>query len=322
MKKFLLVLLESFIDSVKILPILLVVYFLIEFFEYKQASKFERMKFMNKKNSPIIGSLFGTIPQCGFSVVATDLYTKRKVTVGALIAVYIATSDEALPILIAQPSAYKSILPLLLVKIIVAIVIGYASQFLFDIIFNRKKEVVVEQSHQENEHSHEEHDHKGHNHDTHEHESHEHEESVVGCCKHDIEHSKFSWKHPLLHCVKIIISIFIINIILGCVIEFGFKGEENLANFLTKNSIYALQPLLAMLIGFIPNCASSVVLTELFLIEGLSFGSLCAGLIANAGLGLVLLFRHNKRPKENLFIIACLIFASLATGYLLHYLVP
>lgn len=307
MERFFDVLLDSLIDSAKILPILLLVYFLIEFFEHKQASKFESMKFINKKNAPMIGSLFGSLPQCGFSVVATDLYNKRKVTIGALIAVYIATSDEALPVMLSQPSSYKAIIPLLFVKIVIAIIVGYISQLLFDVILKTEisnKDSIVDS--EEHEHSDED----------------EHNEAVThhGCCHHDIEHNKYDWKHPLLHCVKIIGTIFVINVLLGCIIEFGFHGEEQLAEFLTKNSIYALQPLLAMLIGFIPNCASSVVLTELYLIGGLSFGSLCAGLIVNAGLGLILLFKGNKKVKENIFIITTLVITSLSFGYLLHYI--
>lgn len=301
MKEFFDIVLDSLIDSAKILPILLLVYFLIELFEHKQASKFENMKFMNKKYSPLLGSAFGSLPQCGFSIVATDLYNKRKLTIGALIAVYIATSDEALPVMLSQPSSYKWILPLLLTKIVIAIAVGYLAQFLFDIMF--KKKVV------EVEHDHEEHDHE------------EEAETHHGCCHHDIEHNKYDWKHPLLHSLKVIGMIFAINIIFGCIIEFGFKGEEKLAEFLTGNTVYVLQPILAMLIGFIPNCASSVVLTELYLMGGLSFGSLVAGLIVNAGLGIILLFKENKHPKENLFIILTLIISSLSFGYLLHYII-
>lgn len=300
MKEFFEIVLDSLIDSAKILPILLLVYFLIELFEHKQASKFENLKFMNKKYSPAIASLFGSLPQCGFSIVATDLYNKRKLTIGALIAVYIATSDEAIPVMLSQPSSYKWILPLLATKIVIAIIVGYLAQFVFDLMF-RKKVVEIEHDH---EHDHEEHI------DTHH-----------GCCHHDIEHNKYDWKHPLLHSLKVIGMIFAINIIFGCIIQFGFKGEEKLAEFLTGNTVYALQPILAMLIGFIPNCASSVVLTELYLIGGLSFGSLVAGLVVNAGLGIILLFKENKHPKENLFIILTLIIASLSFGYLLHYII-
>lgn len=356
MKEFFEIVLDSLIDSAKILPILLLVYFLIEFFEHRQATKFKKLHFLNKKNSPAIASLFGILPQCGFSIIATDLYQKRRVTVGALIAVYIATSDEALPVMLSQPSSYKWILPLLVTKIAIAIIIGYLSQFVFDLIFNKKSKnnVVLnnqllkckaendkvqnfdneeidnrsteginkENIHTNNDYLSEQHTH------TDEHsnkDNHELDDDIKephhGCCHHDIEHKKYNWKHPLLHCLKVILTIFIINVVFGCIIEFGFKGEEKLAEFLTGNTIYALQPMLAMAIGFIPNCASSVVLTELYLIGGLSFGSLIGGLIVNAGLGLILLLKENKRPKENLFIILTLVITSLSFGYLLHYII-
>lgn len=388
MKEFFEIVLDSVIDSAKILPILLLVYFLIEFFEHKQALKFENMKFLNKKYSPLFGSLFGSLPQCGFSIVATDLFNKKKVTVGALIAVYVATSDEALPIMLSQPSSYKWILPLLFAKIIIAVAVGYISQFLFDAIFIRKqksmsknkninslhlnekdsKQLVkqLNQSSSSNletaEHSsninnneqndlyksknitddsslkneqnfiedisnldQEKHiygdDEKSEHHAHEDHDIQEQVETHHGCCHHNIEHSKYDWKHPLFHSLKVIAMIFIINIIFGCIISFGFKGEENLAEFLTRNTAYALQPLLAMIIGFIPNCASSVVLTQLYLIGGLSFGSLIAGLVVNAGLGLILLLKQNKRPKENIFIIITLVVTSLSFGYLLHYII-
>ena len=308
MKEILHVLEHSLIDSLKILPILIAVYLLIEFFEYRGSQKLTNGKLLNKRTSPIFGALFGSLPQCGFSVVATDLYTKRKINVGALIAVYIATSDEAIPIMLSNFKSLKAVLPLLIIKISIAILIGFVSQLLFEKMFakNTHKEV---HNHIDDSHEHQE---KHHNHK---------EEKHHGCCNHDIEHKKYDWKHPIMHCLKIFITILIINIVFGCIIEFGFKGEQNLSKFLSKNGVFAVQPLLAMLIGFIPNCASSVVLTELYLINGLSFGALVSGLIVNAGLGLILLLKNNKRVKENIFIVSTLIVTSLSFGYSLHFIV-
>jgi len=300
MHKFLHILEHSFFDSIKILPILLIVYLLIELLEYKQAIKFEKLKFLNNNKAPLFGAMFGILPQCGFSVIATDLFAKRKLGVGALIAVYIATSDEAIPIMISNPAGWKGVLPLLVIKFVIAIIAGYVFQFFFDKIFIKDKFFIIDSEEEE------------HHHDEEEEESH-------GCCNHNV--SKYDWKHPLLHCLKIVITIFVINLIFGAIIEFGFKGEENLSKFLSKNGIFAIQPIIAMLIGFIPNCASSVVLTELYLIKGISFGSLLSGLIANAGLGLILLLKENKKIKENLFIITSLIITSLIFGYLLHILI-
>ena len=316
MDKFLHILEHAFVDSIKVLPILLLVYIIIELIEYKHARKFENLKFLNRRYSSVFGALFGSVPQCGFSVVATDLYSKRKLNVGTLIAVYIATSDEAIPIMLSSVKSLKVLIPLILLKISIAILIGFVSQILFDKLFtiNKNQHIglttkSVELKHNEN-HKHE-----------HDEEEHHHEQLHKGCCNHGIEDVKFSWKHPIWHSLKIFITILIINIVFGLIIEFGFKGEENLAEFLTKNSIFWLQPLLAMLIGFIPNCASSVVLTELYLLNGLSFGALLAGLIMNAGLGLILLIKQNKNIKENIFIISILTITSLVFGYLIHIIV-
>jgi len=331
MKKFLHILEHSFIDSIKVLPILLLVYILIELIEYKHARKFENLKFLNRRYSSVFGALFGSLPQCGFSVVATDLFSKRKLNIGTLIAVYIATSDEAIPIMFSNVKSLKALLPLIIIKIVIATIIGLFSQILYERIFeqklrdkhlgllsnnanitNKKLEDEIE-NHENHNHDHDEHD---------EHHSHGHEiELHKGCCNHGIEDAKFNWQHPLFHSLKIFLTILIINVIFGIIIEFGFKGEEKLADFLTQNSIYWLQPLLAMIIGFIPNCASSVVLTELYLLNGLTFGALVSGLIVNAGLGLILLIKQNKNIKQNMFIISVLVVTSLIFGYLIHFIV-
>ena len=317
MKEIIHVLEHSLIDSLKILPVLIAVYLLIEFFEYKNSSKFAENKFLNKKTSSVFGALLGSVPQCGFSVVATDLYTKRKINIGALIAVYIATSDEAIPLMFSNIKSLKAIIPLLVVKIAIAIIVGFFAQIIFDKIFINQIKVSKKAIHNNKDNNnHKEHKH----HDEHNHEKHE-ELIVHGCCNHDIEHKKYDWKHPIMHSIKIFSIILVINIIFGYIIEFGFNGEENLSNFLSKNGMFVIQPLLAMLIGFIPNCASSVVLTELYLVGGLSFGALLAGLIVNAGLGLILLIKNNKRPKENAYIILTLVITSLIFGYLIHFII-
>ena len=299
------VIIESLKHTAMVLPLLFIVYYLIELFEYKCAVKIQKNKMLKGKASPVIGAVVGCVPQCGFSVISTDLFSKRAISVGALIAVYIATSDEAIPLMFANPSPIPWMLLLIAVKVVVGILVGYLSMLFYKLIFKTKhKEHKEHKHHQENEQ--EEH-------------NHEHEEMVVhgGCCNHNVESKSFDWVHPLLHCIKIGLFILIINILFGFVTHI-WVGEENLTQFL-NNSKY-LQPLLAVIIGLIPNCASSVVLTELFLIGGLGFGSLVAGLCVNAGLGLIMLFKSNKNWKENLFIVAMLIIPSLIVGYALLFI--
>ena len=300
MKEFLHVLLHSLIDTAKLLPILFIVYLLIEFLEYKNVFKFEKSKLLNGKASPVIGSLFGSVPQCGFSVISSELYSERKISIGALIAVFIATSDEALPLMISNYKAIPSLLFLLVTKIIFGILIGYLTMFLYSKIFKQTKHLDLKNNHD---------DHDKDN-------SAEHEEHLHACCHHDLKDNKFDWKHPLIHCIKIFIYIYIINVFFGTIIM--FVGEYKLIKFL--NSSEFLQPLFAVLIGLIPNCVSSVVITELYLMGGLSFGSIIAGLSVNAGLGLIVLLKENKNKKENLFIVSTLIFSSLIVGYILHFL--
>ena len=136
MEKFLDVLLDSALDTAKILPILFIVYFLIEFMEYKNVLKFENSRLLKGKASPVMGALFGSVPQCGFSVVSAELYSERKISVGALIAVFMATSDEALPIMISNYKAIPSLLCLIATKIILSIIVGYISMLIYSRLFN------------------------------------------------------------------------------------------------------------------------------------------------------------------------------------------
>ena len=291
------VILEALIHTAQILPFLFIVYYLIELLEFKGAAKIQKSKMLKGKASPVVGSLVGCIPQCGFSVVSTDLFSKGKLSIGALIAVYIATSDEAIPLMIANPKSIGWMALLLVIKIVLGVVVGYLSIWLFKVLFKNQK-----LKHDHNEHHHDDED----EHD-------DHEEVVHGgCCKHNVETKTFDWVHPLTHCLKISLFILIINIIFGFITHI-WVGETRLINFLSQGKY--LQPLLAVLIGLIPNCASSVVLTELFLLNGLSFGALVAGLCVNAGLGLVVLMKQNKNVKVNLFICLMLIIPSLILGY-------
>lgn len=297
-------LLDALLDSLKALPVLFIVYILLELIEYRGIMSFEKSKMLNGKASPVFGALFGCVPQCGFSIVSTDLYSKRKLSIGALIAVFIATSDEAVPMMIADVSAIPDLLLLIGIKIVVGVGVGYFAMWLYARLFGKRFE-AVEVGHSLHKEA-----------DKSVLVDHDEEEAQIGCCHHHIEKEKFEWKHPILHSLKIFLFIFAVNIVFGLVVY--FVGEESLIAFLNSSSPF--QPLFAVLVGLIPNCASSVVITELYLIGGLSFGALFAGLSVNAGLGLVVLFKQNKNIKENLFIIAMLILPSLLIGYGLHFL--
>lgn len=316
MEEFFHILLHALKDTALLLPVLFVVYFLIEFLEYKNVFKFQNSKLLKGKASPAMGALFGTVPQCGFSVISSELYAERKVSIGALIAVYVATSDEAIPIMLANYKYIPAMLMLILAKLVLAIGIGYLAMFVYSKLSHKLITQKIAADNHDKHHEDEHDDHHEDNHDEHDNHHENEHEHIHACCHHDTESNKFNWKHPLIHCVKIFVYIFIINVIMGTVIE--LVGEDTFANFLKSSSV--LQPLFALLIGLIPNCASSVILTELYLMGGLSFGSIITGLCVNAGIGILVLFKQNKNIKENLFIVAMLIIPSLIVGYALHFI--
>ncbi|MDE6885011.1 MAG: arsenic efflux protein, partial [Clostridia bacterium] len=308
------VLLDAFLDTLKLSWLLLIFYILIELIEQKIADK---MHAKLKSNYAVAGgSVFGIVPQCGFSVLAADLYSRRQITLGAMLAVFIATSDEALPILlsnITQDGVWLKLLVLILSKLVLALAAGYTVDIVQKVVLKKRQVAVVAGSAEvaHNDHS----DKHAHAHHEHSHEDeHIHEESCKeeeehidihkGCCGHHIDDAKESnvkkyIVHPLLHTLKILAYILIINVIMGMVVH--FVGEDKIVEFMAKSGV--LQPILVTLVGLIPNCASSVLITQLFLSDAISFGSCLGGLIVNAGLGIAFLFKENKRIKENILIV-------------------
>lgn len=283
------ILLHAIKDTLVILPILLLVYLLIELLEYKKILHPENSKFLKGKFSPIFGSIFGCIPQCGFSVISAELYSKKALSIGALVAVFISTSDEAIPMLLANPDSYLDLVLLVLAKIVLGVLIGYLAEFFCKLLF-KSKPVVNENVNIEH---------------------------LEGCCNHSLENQKFDFFHPIFHSLKICLFIFIINFIMTFILH--LVGEQNLTNFLQQS--HAFQPILACIIGLIPNCVGSVIITELFILGNLSFGSVIAGLCVNSGIAFLVLLKHNKDWKENLFVLLVTLIPSLAVGYLLHFIV-
>lgn len=277
--------LDTLYDSLKILAFAFAIYLLLSFFEGKIAKLLEK----SKKWGPLLGSAVGIIPQCGMSVVAADLYLDRHITLGTLIAIFLATSDEALPVLLGDTSG-KWYMAFALIGI--KIVLGAFFGFLVD-LFAKKDEKEVERhlEHCEGEHG----DH-------------------VGCCGHEIEGEsplhEHLW-HPLLHSLKIFLYSYVISFLFGLLI-LGV-GEEAIASFLQSN--HYLTPLPAILIGMIPNCASSVLLSELYVGGVLPFGALVTGLMMNAGLGPLYLLKNRKAWKDAVLVYGlCALFALLG-GY-------
>lgn len=286
------VLMDTVLDSVKMLPFLFAAFLLLEWLEKYSGDYMNRMLAKVGHAGPVVGALLGCVPQCGFSVVAANLYAGGVITPGTLLAVFLATSDEAILILLGNPGRGQDILTLLIVKVLIGTVAGYLIDFLIPKRHNHEADMericadcgCHGQGH---EHGHE----HGHGHG-----------GILRAALH--------------HTVQIFIYIFIFTAILSLAIE--LLGVEKLSAFLLGNSIF--QPLIAAVIGMIPNCAASVMLTELYLSGAISFASVVAGLCTGAGIGLVVLFRMNDNVKENLKIVGLLYVVAAVSGVALEVL--
>lgn len=277
------VLLDAFLDALKTLPFLFGAYLLMEFLEHRAGEKLARSLSKLGPWGPLGGAALGCVPQCGFSVAAANFYAGRLITPGSLLAVFLATSDEALPILLSRPGTLPVLGRLLLVKFAAAALFG----LLTDLAVKRFRKAPAEEPFHQLCHD-------------------------CGCGEKGI------FRAALGHTVRIFLFLLLVNVILGGAIS--WIGEETISRLLLSGS--AFQPLLTALIGFVPNCAASVLLTELYLSGSLSFGAAAAGLCTGAGLGLAVLFRANPHPKENFCLAAALYAAGVLTGLLCTILFP
>ena len=269
---------DALIDTLKILPYLLITFILIELLEHKLSKKNEKFLTKNKKFGPIIGSILGALPQCGFSTMASNLFSSKVITIGTLTAVFLSTSDEMLPIMISEHESVLTILKIIGFKVVVGIIVG----IIIDLIYKSKSDKL-----------------NSHIHDI-------CEDDHCNCNKLGII------KSSIIHTIKIGIFILIANIIINLVI---YKiGENNLSNILLSKNIFNY--FIASLVGLIPNCASSVIITELYLSKLISLGSLLAGLLPGSGLGILLLFKTNKNIKENVLILSIIYFVGVILGIL------
>lgn len=272
------VILDTIVDSLKLIPFLLVAFLIIELLEHKLNNKTKNIITKSKKVGPIIGSLLGVIPQCGFSVMATNLYITRIITLGTLISIYLSTSDEMLIIMISEKVEISLILKILLIKIFFGIIYG----LIIDKIINKKKKD---------------------------------KETNYELC--DEEHCDCN--HSILlsaikHTLHITLFIFIITLIINTI--FTLLGDNYLSKILLNNSI--LSPFITSLIGLIPNCAASVILTELYLNSTISLGALIGGLLTSSGSSLLVLIKNNKNKKENLSIILLLYALGVLSGIIIE----
>lgn len=285
MELFLDALLDALIDGVKMLPFLYLAYLLIEWLERHHGESIEGALAGGGRWGFIPGALLGCVPQCGFSAVASNLYASRVITPGTLLAVFIATSDEAIPLLAAEPSQWITLVLLLACKVAFAIVGGW----LLDIPLRRVLPHSLYGGYE------------GHADDV-DYEEHEESSSI--------------FMAALRHTLEIFVFILLFSFIISLLFE-GF-GEEPITAALSGMGIF--QPMLTALVGLVPNCAVSVLLAQLYVQGAISFGSLFAGLTAGAGVGLAVLWRVNPSWKQNLFMTGLLWAVGAATGMLLQLL--
>lgn len=276
---------EALHDTIIALPILIVAFVLIEFIEHKMGKKYDYKIKQAGKFGPIIGAALGIIPQCGFSILGVMFYFQGYITLGTLMAIFLATSDEALPVLISNPQAVDKVIPFIIIKFSVAVLWGYVVDLLI-----KTKTVEI----------------------------HDGDMELAATDECLTEH--FDLKEVLLHSFKMSLKIFaymfIINVVLGYLIE-TFHIDETVG-ILSKTSF--VQPALVSLVGLIPNCAISVGIIQGFTLGVLSFSSAIAGLSANAGLGLLYLVKESKSKLDAFKIIGLLYLISAITGILLFFL--
>jgi hypothetical protein len=299
------VFMDALVDTARMVPLLLVIYIGIELVEYKFGHKIIGLVQKAGTAGPAVGALAGSLPQCGISVVATALYTQRLATIGTLMAVYLSTSDEAIPIILSQPEKASLILPLVLTKICIALVAGYA----LDLFFRRANEstLVHIKAYARGED------------DAH------HDHAIVmdeeACCGHSTSSSahKFNPReiffHPCIHTAKIFAFIFAVSLLINATVF--LMGEESFGKLFLGQTL--LQPFMAALVGLIPNCAASVAITELYLKGAITYGSLIAGLCASAGLGILVLFREENEKKEMFKVLGLLFGISVLAGSIIQY---
>lgn len=273
------IIIDTLIDTLKLVPFLFIAFLLIELFEHKFSKKSIKVVESSGKYGPILGSILGIIPQCGFSVMATNLYVTRLITLGTLISIYLSTSDEMLPILISEKAEFSLIIKILLTKLFIGMLAGFIIDKIFKVKKEKKNYDICEE-----EHCH---------------------------CKESIIISS------LKHTLNIVIFILLINFILN--ICFNYLGQDYLSKILLKDSFFG--PFISSLIGLIPNCGASVMLTELYINNAINFGSLISGLLTGSGIAIMILFKTNKHFLENLKIVGILYLIGVLSGIIIELII-
>ncbi len=277
------ILIDTLIDGIKLLPFLFFAYLIMEILEHKTSNKTKNIIQKSGKFGPLLGGILGIFPQCGFSAICSNLYAGRVITLGTLISIFLSTSDEMLPILISESAPFDVILKILGIKLIIGIIAGFIVDFVIHLTCKTEK---IE------------------------------EEKIGEICEHEHCHCEEGsiLKSSLNHTLSIFIYILIVTLILNVLIH--LIGEEALSSLIQKSPI--LGPVIAGIIGLIPNCASSVILTQLYLSNVISISTMISGLLVGTGVGILILFRVNKNVKENIKIVILLYSIGIIAGITLQ----
>ena len=269
---------HSLIESLKLIPFLFLTYLFMEFLEHRAGDKTEKFIRRSGKLGPLVGALLGAVPQCGFSAAAAGLYSGRVISVGTLLAIFLSTSDEMLPILVSGNAGAVKILKILGIKIVIGALVGFVADAVIGVAFKKKEHVHIGEI-CEDEHCH---------------------------CEKGILRGAIS------HTLKIAVFVCIISFAL----HFGIHaiGEDKIAAFIMSKPI--LSNVLAGIIGLIPNCAASVAISTLYLDGLISAGAMLSGLLVGAGVGVLVLFRVNDKLKNSIFILVSLFLAGTLFGIL------
>lgn len=281
---------HAVIETVHMIPFLLVIFILVELMERRFGKNVQHGIERAAAAGPLLGALFGCLPQCGFSIIATALFTRRIITLGTLMAVYLSTSDEAIPVILSKPDKAHLVFALLLTKFAIAVTAGY----LIDLINTAKPPLLVDTKEELDA-------------------SEDH-----GCCNHTITGYRDILKsllHTVIHTAKIVFFVFIVTLGINYLVHWA-GGGERLGSMLMSGSF--VQPLITAVFGLIPNCAASVAITLAYLNGGISFGSVIAGLSSSAGLGMLVMIRENHDRKQVLKIAGLLVAISTVAGILLQ----
>lgn len=279
------IILDTLKDGIRLLPFLLITYIIMEYMEHKMSAHTRHVVQKSGRFGPLIGSIAGAFPQCGFSAAAASFYAGRVISRGTLIAIFLSTSDEMLPVLVSQKAPVHVIFSILTMKVVIGMIAG----FLVDIVFSAVKKEPQE------------------------------EMDIHHMCEHDhchCENEKSLFKSALIHTAQIFFFIILISFALNIVIS--IVGEDSLSQIILNRPVIGAA--ISGIVGLIPNCASSVLITQLYLDGAMSLGSMMSGLLVGAGVGLIVLYKTNDSMGENLRLTGILYIIGVVAGIAIDFL--